>query len=72
MSDNPRPHLHPITLHEALNPGVRSLRIVEGLPLDPVSSTAYAGGWALLEVNAAGVPVRAYRREMHHEERYRT
>jgi hypothetical protein len=72
MSDNPRPQMHSITLHEALTPGVRSLRIVEGLPLDPVSSTAYAGGWALLEVDASGAPVRAYRRDMRQEDRYRT
>jgi|RhiMetdeSRZDD1v2_1073273.scaffolds.fasta_scaffold2737663_1 hypothetical protein len=70
--ENPRPDLCLFALHEALNPGMRSLRIIEGLPLDLVSKTAYDQGWALLELNLNGVPVRAYRRDMRQEDRYRT
>jgi hypothetical protein len=62
--DTHRPSLHRITLHDAMNPGVRSVRITESQPLDSLLAASYAAGWALIEVNDKGEPLRAYRRDL--------
>jgi hypothetical protein len=64
LPENPRPGLHRVPLHDAMAPGVRSVRIAEGQSLDALLVAGYEAGWALIETDGNGNALRAYRREL--------